>query len=169
MYKSALYLFPLPQKEEQLAFYSPYYGDLPSAAAHFFKMYVHLRFEDYALAFLKANYEINFAPSASVQTDHRYLLNASGTLSVWSYGETEPHCVFEGPWYAFVNQYGSQEPLYCFQMEAGTAECQIMTLSEVQRWVWCLREFPEGTKEVVKRAQKAFFLELQLRRIQEKK
>jgi hypothetical protein len=166
MHKSTLYFFP-DAPEGPLTFYSPYYGDLPSVAERFFKMHRHLQKEDYGKAFLKANYELDFG-SSSIPANYRVILNSRGILSVWSYEALVSQCIFEGPWYTFVNQYGAEESLYCFQIQVRATQTRIMTGTQVQDWIQYLREFPEE-RDAVERLNQAYFLELQLQRIPEKK
>jgi hypothetical protein len=168
MYKRAVYFFPGSPTEAPLTLYSAYYGDLASIAERFFKMRAYVDPEGYGRAFLKANTEVDFAPQTSLQTDYRTVLDAQGTLSVWSYDSTEPPGVFKGAWYTFVNQY-VREPLYRFQMEAENTESKIMTVQEAEQHIRYLREFWQGSTEIIERFQKAFFLEHQLRRIEETK
>ncbi len=105
MNTSALYIFSI-NDNEQLPLFSPYYGDPRSVTERFLRMqYNHCLESGYAMQFVKANADVEFARDHNVVSDYIYTLNNKGRLQAAAYRRTGQDVFFEGAWQDFIDQY----------------------------------------------------------------
>jgi len=107
MNTTALYLLAI-NDSKQLVLFSPYYGDPQSVAKRFLEMQSDKRFDKaYAMQFMRANADVEFAPDHNVMSDYIYALSHKGQLRASAYVGTRWDVFFEGVWQDFIDRYDS--------------------------------------------------------------
>lgn len=105
MNTTALYLLAI-NESKQLPFFSPYYGDPQSVVKRFLQMQSDKHFDKaYAMRFIRANADVEFAPDHNVMSDYIYTLNHKGQLRAFAYVRTRWDVFFEGAWKDFIDRY----------------------------------------------------------------
>jgi hypothetical protein len=139
--RETLYALPTNIDNQRIFLYTKRSESLKEAANRFLLMHHYpLVSGGHAGRFARASFGLEFV-SSSVETEFRYSLDHQGHLKAMRYDALQNAwtLIFEGDWYAFVNQYSDQiERLYVFPWFK-VKKPQIMTFDQAKNKIENLR------------------------------